>query len=57
MDAVQGPFGLWLVRVAQQQGEQRDLLNFTRRFAQGWEGTDHAVKWQHPAPEALKERS
>ncbi len=50
-DAAQGTFGLWTVRFS-----QSDLghatLNFTRRFGDGWEGTDHEVVLQQPQAKA-----
>jgi glucoamylase len=43
-DASSRPFGMWGVRLAAAELMAHGQLNFTRRFGDGWEGRDHAVR-------------
>jgi glucoamylase len=45
--AVVQPFGLWAVRFTVEQLARFSQLNFTRRYASGWEGTDYCVTLGH----------
>jgi glucoamylase len=38
------PFGLWGVAIGAERYSGRKQLNFTRRYADGWEGQDHSVE-------------
>lgn len=51
VESVPGAFGTWLVAVPEHELAGRAVLNFTRQFAEGWEGTDHEVKLSRPAAE------
>jgi glucoamylase len=41
------PFGLWAVRLSAAELAGAAELNFTRRYQQGWEGTDNRVSLGH----------
>jgi glucoamylase len=43
-DAMPQPFGMWSVRLSAGDFSGRSRLDFTRRFADRWEGRDHAVE-------------
>lgn len=45
--AVPGPLGLWAVPLSLADLASADELNFTRRWAGGWEGVDHRVSLGH----------
>jgi glucoamylase len=47
-DAAESMPGRWIVRFGADVLEGHDTLQFTRRFAGGWEGHDHEVTLQHP---------
>lgn len=51
--ALQGAFGLWLVRLHVRELRSHATLEFTRLFEPGWEGEDHVVHLQHPGRVAL----
>ena len=53
LQAVPGPFGLWLVRLRETDLEGHASLEFTRRFETGWEERDHTVRLQHQVRTAL----
>jgi glucoamylase len=42
-EAVQAPFGLWAARLTPALIADHAALDFTRRYANGWEGVDHRV--------------
>jgi glucoamylase len=46
-DAQPQPFGLWAVRLSARELANARELNFTRRFAAGWENVDHSVSLGH----------
>ena len=39
-----GTFGLWLLTFRAGELRGHGTLNFTRRFAEGWEGPDHEIR-------------
>ncbi len=49
--AVRQPLGLWGVPLSAQRLLGARELNFTRRYARGWEGVDHRVELGHVSPE------
>lgn len=53
LEAVEGGFSLWLVRLHEADLRSHATLEFTRRFGNGWEGRDHIVHLQHPVQQAL----
>ena len=51
------PFGLWGVAVGPELCGGRSRVNFTRRYAEGWEGEDHTVAiLASPKPQTLVHR-
>lgn len=44
-EAASQPFGMWGVRFAPTDLAGHDSLDFTRRFPEGWEDRDHAVRF------------
>jgi glucoamylase len=46
-EAVQAPFGLWVVELSVAELASHDELNFTRHYRWSWEGTDHRVQLGH----------
>lgn len=49
--AVRQPLGLWGVELPAQRLLGMREVNFTRRYARGWEGFDHRVEIGHVSPE------
>jgi glucoamylase len=41
--AVPGPFALWSVTLTATELKKRQIVNFTRKYTNRWEGTDHRV--------------
>ncbi|MEO8307324.1 MAG: glycoside hydrolase family 15 protein [Pseudomonadota bacterium] len=51
IDAIRQPLGLWGVELPAQRLLGASAVNFTRRYAGGWEGCDHRVEIGHVMPQ------
>jgi glucoamylase len=48
IEATQGPFGIWSVRLGAAELAGAAEFNFTRCYAGGWEGVDHRLRIDGP---------